>query len=114
MFKDKYSFRLACSLTYVTVSAGLLGLFLVSLALAGAQALTPAHHLSLSDVSRLQNLLSQQFTDLESAYYSVVGLTKLGATVPDQDVRKWLIYAVSSEKTKVFLKYTFSHTHSDI
>uniref|UniRef100_A0A671Z3B8 Dolichyl-diphosphooligosaccharide--protein glycosyltransferase subunit 2 n=1 Tax=Sparus aurata TaxID=8175 RepID=A0A671Z3B8_SPAAU len=63
----------------------LLGLFLVSLALAGAQALTPAHYLSLSDVSRLQNLLSQQFTDLESAYYSVVGLTKLGATVPDQD-----------------------------
>uniref|UniRef100_A0AAQ5YGY3 Dolichyl-diphosphooligosaccharide--protein glycosyltransferase subunit 2 n=1 Tax=Amphiprion ocellaris TaxID=80972 RepID=A0AAQ5YGY3_AMPOC len=36
-----------------------------------------------SDVARLQNLLSQQFTDLESAYYSVVGLTKLGATVPD-------------------------------
>uniref|UniRef100_A0A8C4F695 Dolichyl-diphosphooligosaccharide--protein glycosyltransferase subunit 2 n=1 Tax=Dicentrarchus labrax TaxID=13489 RepID=A0A8C4F695_DICLA len=54
-----------------------------SLAPAGAQALTPAHYLSLSDVGRLQNLLSQQFTDLESAYYSVVGLTKLGATVPD-------------------------------
>uniref|UniRef100_A0A671Z478 Dolichyl-diphosphooligosaccharide--protein glycosyltransferase subunit 2 n=1 Tax=Sparus aurata TaxID=8175 RepID=A0A671Z478_SPAAU len=67
------------------MAPGLLGLFLVSLALAGAQALTPAHYLSLSDVSRLQNLLSQQFTDLESAYYSVVGLTKLGATVPDQD-----------------------------
>uniref|UniRef100_A0AAQ5ZYW2 Dolichyl-diphosphooligosaccharide--protein glycosyltransferase subunit 2 n=1 Tax=Amphiprion ocellaris TaxID=80972 RepID=A0AAQ5ZYW2_AMPOC len=48
-----------------------------------AQALTPAYYLSLSDVARLQNLLSQQFTDLESAYYSVVGLTKLGATVPD-------------------------------
>uniref|UniRef100_A0AAQ6ANP5 Dolichyl-diphosphooligosaccharide--protein glycosyltransferase subunit 2 n=1 Tax=Amphiprion ocellaris TaxID=80972 RepID=A0AAQ6ANP5_AMPOC len=47
------------------------------------QALTPAYYLSLSDVARLQNLLSQQFTDLESAYYSVVGLTKLGATVPD-------------------------------
>uniref|UniRef100_A0A3Q1FNR6 Dolichyl-diphosphooligosaccharide--protein glycosyltransferase subunit 2 n=1 Tax=Acanthochromis polyacanthus TaxID=80966 RepID=A0A3Q1FNR6_9TELE len=61
----------------------LLGVFLLSLALAGAQALTPAHYLSLSDVARLQNLLSQQFTDLESAYYSVVGLTKLGATVPD-------------------------------
>uniref|UniRef100_A0A8C4F8V3 Dolichyl-diphosphooligosaccharide--protein glycosyltransferase subunit 2 n=1 Tax=Dicentrarchus labrax TaxID=13489 RepID=A0A8C4F8V3_DICLA len=62
----------------------LLGLFLLlSLAPAGAQALTPAHYLSLSDVGRLQNLLSQQFTDLESAYYSVVGLTKLGATVPD-------------------------------
>uniref|UniRef100_A0A7N6B978 Dolichyl-diphosphooligosaccharide--protein glycosyltransferase subunit 2 n=1 Tax=Anabas testudineus TaxID=64144 RepID=A0A7N6B978_ANATE len=46
-------------------------------------ALTPAHHLSLSDVARLQDLLSQPFTDLESAYYSVVGLTKLGASVPD-------------------------------
>lgn len=115
VFKDKYSFRLARRLTCVTVSAGLLGLFLlVSLALAGAQALTPAHYLSLSDVSRLQNLLSQQFTDLESAYYSVVGLTKLGATVPDQDVRKSLNYAVSSYKTRGFSKYTFGHTHSDI
>lgn len=73
-----------------SVSAGLLGLFLLSLALAGAQALTPAHYLSLSDVARLQNLLSQQFADLESAYYSVVGLTKLGAAVPDHNVRKSL------------------------
>ncbi|XP_065811399.1 dolichyl-diphosphooligosaccharide--protein glycosyltransferase subunit 2 isoform X1 [Labrus bergylta] len=61
----------------------LFGWFLISLALAWSQALTPAHYLSLSDVSRLQNLLSQHFTDLESAYYSVVGLTKLGASVPD-------------------------------
>uniref|UniRef100_A0A3P8R2A6 Dolichyl-diphosphooligosaccharide--protein glycosyltransferase subunit 2 n=1 Tax=Astatotilapia calliptera TaxID=8154 RepID=A0A3P8R2A6_ASTCA len=61
------------------------GLFFLSLALSGAQALTPSHYLSLSDVARLQNLLSQQFTDLESAYYSVVGLTKLGATVPDHE-----------------------------
>uniref|UniRef100_A0A665WKE9 Dolichyl-diphosphooligosaccharide--protein glycosyltransferase subunit 2 n=1 Tax=Echeneis naucrates TaxID=173247 RepID=A0A665WKE9_ECHNA len=53
------------------------------LALAGAQGLTPAHHLSLPDVARLQSLLSQQFTDLESAYYSVLGLTKLGAAVSD-------------------------------
>ncbi|KAM6947363.1 dolichyl-diphosphooligosaccharide--protein glycosyltransferase subunit 2 isoform 1-T1 [Lycodopsis pacificus] len=63
----------------------LFGLFLLSLALAGAQALTPAHYLSLSDVARLQNFLSKQFTDLDSAYYSVVGLTKLGATVPDHE-----------------------------
>uniref|UniRef100_A0AAQ4PKX9 Dolichyl-diphosphooligosaccharide--protein glycosyltransferase subunit 2 n=1 Tax=Gasterosteus aculeatus aculeatus TaxID=481459 RepID=A0AAQ4PKX9_GASAC len=63
----------------------LFGLFLFSLALAGAQALTPAHYLSLSDVARLQSLLNQQFTDLESAYYSVVGLTKLGATVHDHE-----------------------------
>uniref|UniRef100_A0AAQ5ZKX0 Dolichyl-diphosphooligosaccharide--protein glycosyltransferase subunit 2 n=1 Tax=Amphiprion ocellaris TaxID=80972 RepID=A0AAQ5ZKX0_AMPOC len=66
-------------------------LFLLSLALGGAQALTPAYYLSLSDVARLQNLLSQQFTDLESAYYSVVGLTKLGATVPDHKVGKSLL-----------------------
>lgn len=72
-----------------TLSAGFFGqLLLFSLALSGALALTPAHHLSLSDVARLQNHLSRQFTDLESAYHSVVGLTKLGATVPDQDVRK--------------------------
>lgn len=74
------------------VSAGLFGLFLLSLALSGAQALTPSHYLSLSDVARLQNLLSQQFTDLESAYYSVVGLTKLGATVPDHEVRKTALH----------------------
>lgn len=88
MVIDKDTFRLAGSLTsFHSVSAGLLGFFLLSLALSGAQALTPAHYLSLSDVARLQNLLSQQFTDLESAYYSVVGLTKLGATVPDHKVR---------------------------
>ncbi|XP_054883473.1 dolichyl-diphosphooligosaccharide--protein glycosyltransferase subunit 2 [Poeciliopsis prolifica] len=65
------------------VSAELLGVLLLSLALAGAQALTPSHHLSLSDVGRLQNLLNQPYDDLESAYYSVVGLIKLGAAVPD-------------------------------
>uniref|UniRef100_A0A8C5GWY3 Dolichyl-diphosphooligosaccharide--protein glycosyltransferase subunit 2 n=1 Tax=Gouania willdenowi TaxID=441366 RepID=A0A8C5GWY3_GOUWI len=63
---------------------------LFCLALAGAQALTPSHHLSLSDVARLQSLLSQPFTDLESAYYSVVGLTKLGAVIPDQNVCHFL------------------------
>ncbi|TNN78587.1 Dolichyl-diphosphooligosaccharide--protein glycosyltransferase subunit 2 [Liparis tanakae] len=63
----------------------LFALFVLSLALAGAQALTPAHYLTLSDVARLQNLLSQEFTDLESAYYSVVGLSKLGATIPDHE-----------------------------
>ncbi|KAK5913087.1 hypothetical protein CesoFtcFv8_002904 [Champsocephalus esox] len=64
----------------------LFGLFsLLSVALSGSQALTPAHYLSLSDVARLQKLLSQQFTDLDSAYYSVVGLSKLGASVPDHE-----------------------------
>uniref|UniRef100_A0A3Q2C847 Dolichyl-diphosphooligosaccharide--protein glycosyltransferase subunit 2 n=1 Tax=Cyprinodon variegatus TaxID=28743 RepID=A0A3Q2C847_CYPVA len=64
-------------------SNSLFGLLLLSLALPGAQALTPSHHLSLSDVGRLQNLLNQEYTDLESAYYSVVGLSKLGAAVPN-------------------------------
>uniref|UniRef100_A0A667Z287 Dolichyl-diphosphooligosaccharide--protein glycosyltransferase subunit 2 n=1 Tax=Myripristis murdjan TaxID=586833 RepID=A0A667Z287_9TELE len=58
--------------------------FILILALVGAQALTPSHHLSLSDVARLHSFLSQSFTDLESAYYSIVGLTKLGANVADQ------------------------------
>ncbi|KAM8868086.1 dolichyl-diphosphooligosaccharide--protein glycosyltransferase subunit 2 isoform 2-T2 [Synchiropus picturatus] len=63
--------------------SGSFGFFLLWLALAGAQALTPTHYLSLPDVARLQNLLNQPFTDLQSAYYSVVGLSKLGAAVPD-------------------------------
>lgn len=90
-------------------STGLLG-FLLGLALAGAQALTPTHYLSLSDVGRLQNLLSQEFTDLESAYYSVVGLTKLGATVPDHKVRKLLIHLICHSKRAVapFVKLCLS------
>uniref|UniRef100_A0A4W5QSP9 Dolichyl-diphosphooligosaccharide--protein glycosyltransferase subunit 2 n=1 Tax=Hucho hucho TaxID=62062 RepID=A0A4W5QSP9_9TELE len=62
-------------------------LVLLTVAL-GAQALTPSHHLSLSDVERLKGLLSQPFTDLASAYYSIVGLSKLGASVADENVRK--------------------------
>ncbi|XP_035633149.1 dolichyl-diphosphooligosaccharide--protein glycosyltransferase subunit 2-like isoform X3 [Oncorhynchus keta] len=59
-------------------------LVLLTVAL-GAQALTPSHHLSLSDVERLKGLLSQPFTDLASAYYSIVGLNKLGASVADEN-----------------------------
>ncbi|KAK6318926.1 hypothetical protein J4Q44_G00101370 [Coregonus suidteri] len=59
-------------------------LVLLTVAL-GAQALTPSHHLSLSDVERLKGLLSQPFTDLASAYYSIVGLSKLGASVADEN-----------------------------
>ncbi|KAJ7998537.1 hypothetical protein DPEC_G00205940 [Dallia pectoralis] len=62
----------------------LFSLVLLAVAL-GAQALNPSHHLSLSDVERLQGLLSQPFTDLASAYYSIVGLSKLGATVADEN-----------------------------
>ncbi|XP_072307807.1 dolichyl-diphosphooligosaccharide--protein glycosyltransferase subunit 2 isoform X1 [Eucyclogobius newberryi] len=63
----------------------LLGWLVFSLALTGAPALTPTHYLSLSDVARLQSVLGQPFTDLESSYFSVVGLTKLGGVVPDQN-----------------------------
>uniref|UniRef100_A0A6Q2ZG31 Dolichyl-diphosphooligosaccharide--protein glycosyltransferase subunit 2 n=1 Tax=Esox lucius TaxID=8010 RepID=A0A6Q2ZG31_ESOLU len=62
----------------------LFSLVLLTVAL-GAQALTPSHHLSLSDVERLQGVLSQPFTDLASAYYSIVGLSKLGAAVADEN-----------------------------
>uniref|UniRef100_A0A673W3S7 Dolichyl-diphosphooligosaccharide--protein glycosyltransferase subunit 2 n=1 Tax=Salmo trutta TaxID=8032 RepID=A0A673W3S7_SALTR len=55
-------------------------LVLLTVAL-GAQALTPSHHLSLSDVERLKGLLSQPFTDLASAYYSIVGLSKLFTSI---------------------------------
>ncbi|XP_061641164.1 dolichyl-diphosphooligosaccharide--protein glycosyltransferase subunit 2 isoform X1 [Phyllopteryx taeniolatus] len=75
----------------MSIILGLVGLVFLSLALTGAQTLSPAHYLSLSDIARLQNLFSQTFTDLESAYYSVVGLTKLGTTVPDhKDVCQFL------------------------
>uniref|UniRef100_A0A8C8DPQ1 Dolichyl-diphosphooligosaccharide--protein glycosyltransferase subunit 2 n=1 Tax=Oryzias sinensis TaxID=183150 RepID=A0A8C8DPQ1_9TELE len=51
-----------------------------------SQAVTPSHYLSQSDVARLQNLLGRPFSDLESAYYSVVGLSKLEAAVPDHKI----------------------------
>uniref|UniRef100_A0A4W5QLC8 Dolichyl-diphosphooligosaccharide--protein glycosyltransferase subunit 2 n=1 Tax=Hucho hucho TaxID=62062 RepID=A0A4W5QLC8_9TELE len=79
-------------------------LVLLTVAL-GAQALTPSHHLSLSDVERLKGLLSQPFTDLASAYYSIVGLSKLGASVADENMpvsnetRDILLAAVSEDST---------------
>ncbi|XP_030633052.1 dolichyl-diphosphooligosaccharide--protein glycosyltransferase subunit 2 [Chanos chanos] len=53
--------------------------------LLGAQALTPSHHLTASDVARLQAVLSQPFKDLRSAYFSIVGLNKLGVSLADAD-----------------------------
>uniref|UniRef100_A0A6Q2XLE3 Dolichyl-diphosphooligosaccharide--protein glycosyltransferase subunit 2 n=1 Tax=Esox lucius TaxID=8010 RepID=A0A6Q2XLE3_ESOLU len=82
----------------------LFSLVLLTVAL-GAQALTPSHHLSLSDVERLQGVLSQPFTDLASAYYSIVGLSKLGAAVADENIpvsnetRDILLAAVSEDST---------------
>ncbi|XP_046882160.1 dolichyl-diphosphooligosaccharide--protein glycosyltransferase subunit 2 isoform X2 [Hypomesus transpacificus] len=61
----------------------LFSLVFLTLAL-GAQALTPSHYLSRSDVERLQALMRQPFTDLESAYYSIVGLGKLGSSIADE------------------------------
>uniref|UniRef100_A0A8C1CZM7 Dolichyl-diphosphooligosaccharide--protein glycosyltransferase subunit 2 n=1 Tax=Cyprinus carpio carpio TaxID=630221 RepID=A0A8C1CZM7_CYPCA len=69
------------------------------------QALTPTHHLTTTDVARLQTLLSQPFTDLKSAYYSVVGLSKLGISVADaaipvsNDTRDLLLATVSEDST---------------
>lgn len=58
----------------------------VSILALGAWALNPTHHLTASDVDRLQGVLEQPFTDLKSAYFSTVGLSKLGVSVPDSDV----------------------------
>ncbi|XP_041112730.1 dolichyl-diphosphooligosaccharide--protein glycosyltransferase subunit 2-like isoform X2 [Polyodon spathula] len=63
--------------------AGLISLFLLALVL-HAQALTPSHHLSSADVTRLQAFLNQPLEDLESAYYTIVGLSKLGTQVSDE------------------------------
>ncbi|XP_034764168.2 dolichyl-diphosphooligosaccharide--protein glycosyltransferase subunit 2-like isoform X2 [Acipenser ruthenus] len=63
--------------------AGLISLFLLALVLC-AQALTPSHHLSSADVTRLKAFLNQPLEDLESAYYTIVGLSKLGARVSDE------------------------------
>uniref|UniRef100_A0A8C1RTW7 Dolichyl-diphosphooligosaccharide--protein glycosyltransferase subunit 2 n=1 Tax=Cyprinus carpio TaxID=7962 RepID=A0A8C1RTW7_CYPCA len=69
------------------------------------QALTPTHHLTTTDVARLQAVLSQPFTDLKSAYYSVVGLSKLGISVADaaipvsNDTRDLLLATVSEDST---------------
>uniref|UniRef100_A0A4W4FMN2 Dolichyl-diphosphooligosaccharide--protein glycosyltransferase subunit 2 n=1 Tax=Electrophorus electricus TaxID=8005 RepID=A0A4W4FMN2_ELEEL len=55
---------------------------LVVLVLAlGAHALTPSHHLTPSDLVRLQDVLSQPYTDLKAAYLSIVGQSKLGLSV---------------------------------
>lgn len=72
---------------------GLFSLLVLSLVLE-TQALTPTHHLTTTDVARLQALLSQPFTDLKSAYYSVVGLSKLGISVADAAVRKKIYFVM--------------------
>uniref|UniRef100_A0A4W4FMP4 Dolichyl-diphosphooligosaccharide--protein glycosyltransferase subunit 2 n=1 Tax=Electrophorus electricus TaxID=8005 RepID=A0A4W4FMP4_ELEEL len=58
----------------------LVSLVVLVLAL-GAHALTPSHHLTPSDLVRLQDVLSQPYTDLKAAYLSIVGQSKLGLSV---------------------------------
>ena len=65
--------------------------FLLALTIiASAQALTPTHYLTKHDVERLKASLDRPFTSLESAFYSIVGLSSLGAQVPDVKVRSLL------------------------
>lgn len=74
---------------------------LVSLLAFGAWALNPTHHLTDSDVERLQGVLDQPFTDLKSAYFSVVGLSKLGEDVPDSDVSLFKYGRISYRHTVI-------------
>lgn len=71
---------------YVHVCLKGLVSIVVSILALGAWARNPTHHLTASDLDRLQDVLEQPFTDLKSAYFSIVGLSKLGASVPDSDV----------------------------
>lgn len=64
--------------------------FLLVLALlAIVHALTPSHYLSQADVERLKDALEQPLSDLETAYYYIVGFNHLGASVADEQVRLW-------------------------
>lgn len=68
--------------------------FLLALTIiASTQALTPTHYLTKADVERLKASLDRPFTSLESAFYSIVGLSSLGAQVPDVKVRLLLSWS---------------------
>ncbi|NXC58238.1 RPN2 glycosyltransferase, partial [Aleadryas rufinucha] len=54
------------------------------LLLASAQALVPSHRLAARDLARLRAVLERPFTDVRDAYYSIVGLSSLGARVADE------------------------------
>lgn len=75
----------------VIFSQGSSTVFLLALTIiASAQALTPTHYLTKHDVERLKASLDHPFTSLESAFYSIVGLSSLGAQVSDVKVRRLL------------------------
>lgn len=64
-------------------------LFLLALTVvASIRALTPTHYLTRRDVERLKASLDRPFNDLEAAFYSIVGLSKLGVQVSDEQVRR--------------------------
>ncbi|XP_068119502.1 dolichyl-diphosphooligosaccharide--protein glycosyltransferase subunit 2 isoform X2 [Hyperolius riggenbachi] len=52
--------------------------------LASIQALTPSHYLSHADVERLKGVLEHPLSDLENAYYYIVGFQHLDASLPDE------------------------------
>ncbi|XP_038226067.1 dolichyl-diphosphooligosaccharide--protein glycosyltransferase subunit 2 isoform X2 [Dermochelys coriacea] len=57
-------------------------LFLLALTVvASIRALSPTHYLTRRDVERLKASLDRPFNDLEAAFYSIVGLSKLGVQV---------------------------------
>lgn len=88
---------------YVHVCLKGLVSIVVSILALGAWARNPTHHLTTSDLDRLQDVLEQPFTDLKSAYFSIVGLSKLGASVPDSDV--------SSDQYQRDISYVYKNTY---
>ncbi|XP_062897323.1 dolichyl-diphosphooligosaccharide--protein glycosyltransferase subunit 2 isoform X1 [Mobula hypostoma] len=64
--------------------SGILFILFTLALLTGTQAVTLKHYLSDSDIERLAQTLEQPFINLENAYYTVVGLQKLGKEVADE------------------------------
>lgn len=91
IFGTTYKTLLFCAVCLLFISLqGSSTVFLLALTIiASTQALTPTHYLTKHDVERLKASLDRPFTSLESAFYSIVGLSSLGAQVPD--VKVWLL-----------------------
>ena len=86
-----------CIYLIVVSPQGSSTVFLLALTIiASAHALTPTHYLTRHDVERLKASLDRPFTSLESAFYSIVGLSSLGAQVPDVKVKTTFVLVVSS------------------
>lgn len=83
------NFGIVCGVYLIVISPqGSSTVFLLALTIiASTQALTPTHYLTKPDVERLKASLDRPFTSLETAFYSIVGLSSLGAQVPDVKVR---------------------------